>query len=380
MSTSTRTVLGIGIESSCDETSIAIVADGHRSLANIIFSQTEVHARFRGVVPEIASRAHLEKINHIYHEAMQRSGIRPEELDYVAVSVCPGLIGSLMIGAQFAKCLALVHDLPLVLVDHLEAHLYAPCLDEQSDYRPTESYPFLGLLLSGGNSAIYRVDGPGAMTLLGDTMDDACGEAFDKVAALLDLPYPGGPHVEAAAREYEAQPDAPAFVRFPGHQGDPTRGKGGVCHFPKLLRKQAQAGPEAELAFSFSGIKTAVARAHQVDGVPPGRICRDFQRTAFELVERNLRLAVQQTGIPRVVASGGVLANGYLRECLAGLRPELEAAGGWLYWPEQRFLCTDNAGMIAAAGYYLREQPDYCRLPGDAEQLEFLVSSKRALP
>lgn len=374
-------MLGLGIESSCDETSVAIVADGRRSLANVIFSQIEAHAPFRGVVPEIASRAHLEKINHLYEEALARAAINATDLDYVAVTVCPGLIGSLMVGAQFAKCLALVHRLPVVLVDHLEAHLYAPCLDVPENtragndagpgdagYQP--SYPFLGLLLSGGNSAIYRVDGPGRMTLLGDTMDDACGEAFDKIATLLDLPYPGGPHIEAAAREYDAQPETDPFAGFPGHAGDPTLGKAGVCMFPRLLRNL----PADQLAFSFSGIKTAVARASR-NGVAPGRICRDFQHTAFELVERNLRRAVKRTGISRIVASGGVLANSFLRARLAGLRPELEAQGGWLVWPEQKFLCTDNAGMIAAAGYYLRETAGF-----RTDRLDFGVASKRYLP
>ncbi|MCR9143785.1 MAG: tRNA (adenosine(37)-N6)-threonylcarbamoyltransferase complex transferase subunit TsaD [bacterium] len=375
-------VRGLGIESSCDETSVAVVADGRRALANVIFSQIDAHAPFRGVVPEIASRAHLEKINHLYEEALRRAEIGPADLDYVAVTVCPGLIGSLMVGAQFAKCLALVHDLPVILVDHLEAHLYAPCLDEApleksgsdpadratAGYSPV--YPFLGLLLSGGNSAIYRVDGPGRMTLLGDTMDDACGEAFDKIATLLDLPYPGGPHIEAAAREYEARPDTEAFAGFPGHAGDPQLGRNGLCIFPRLLRNLRA----DQLAFSFSGIKTAVARAHR-EGIDPGRICRDFQQTAFELVERNLRRAVQQTGIARVVASGGVLANGFLRERLATLRPELAARGGSLTWPEQKFLCTDNAGMIAAAGYYLRDHPGF-----RADRLDFGVASKRYLP
>ena len=209
------------------------------------------------------------------------------------------------------------------------------------------------------------------MQLLGDTMDDACGEAFDKIATLLELPYPGGPHVEAASRAYDQRPDAPPFAGFPGHAGDPNLGRDGVCLFPRLLRNL----PGDQLAFSFSGIKTAVARAHRGGQIEPGRICRDFQHTVFELVERNLRRAVQITGIDRVVASGGVLANGFLRERLADLRAELEGRGGWLAWPEQKFLCTDNAGMIAAAGYYLRDAAGF-----RASALDFGVSSKRYLP
>ncbi len=341
--------LVLGIESSCDETSVAVVRDGRRSLANVIYSQIDRHAPFRGVVPEIASRAHLEKINDVYAAALDQAGVSPADLDCVAVSVRPGLVGSLMVGAQLAKCLALVHDLPVVPVDHLEAHMYAPCLE----FEPDESleYPFLGLLLSGGNSAIYRVDAPGRLELLGDTRDDACGEAFDKIAALLELPYPGGPFIEKKAGEH---PD----------QGWTEE----ASLFPRLLRNL----PGNELAFSFSGIKTAVARAVR-DGHETARIAYDFQHVVFELVVRNLRRAMKKTRIPRIVASGGVLANDSLRGHLRALEPELVEQGGWIRWPAKKFHCTDNAGMVAALGSVLfAEAPE--RYTG--AQLDFSVSSR----
>lgn len=341
-------MLGLGIESSCDETSVAVVRDGAETLANEVFSQVAEHAPFGGVVPEIASRAHLEKINAVYADALRRAGVTAESLDYVAVSVQPGLIGSLLIGAQFAKCLALVHELPTVLVDHVEAHLYAPCLE---GWIP--EYPFLGLLLSGGNSAIFRVNGPLQLDRIADTLDDACGEAFDKAAAILGLGFPGGPAVEACAAEYA---------------GRLARGEAQAEEslFGKLLRKLT----DDELAFSFSGVKTAVLRAAR-EGRAAGRICYDFQEVVFELIERNLRTAVRRTGIRRVVASGGVLANGALRKRLEAVALEADFQ---LVYPRRKLLCTDNAGMVAALGARLLQTPRAVR------RLDFRVSSKRYLP
>lgn len=341
-------MLGLGIESSCDETSVAIVRNGSEALANEVFSQVAEHAPFGGVVPEIASRAHLEKINAVYADALAQAGVTAESLDYVAVSVQPGLIGSLLIGAQFAKCLALVHNLPTVLVDHVEAHLYAPCLEGW-----VPEYPFLGLLLSGGNSAIFRVAGPLQLDRIADTLDDACGEAFDKAAAILGLGFPGGPAVEACAADYAervARGETPLQESL----------------FGKLLRKLA----DDELAFSFSGVKTAVLRAAR-EGLDPGRICFDFQGVVFELIERNLRTAVRRTGIRRVVASGGVLANGALRKRLEAVALESDFA---LVYPRRKLLCTDNAGMVAALGARLLQTPRTVR------SLDFRVSSKRYLP
>ena len=330
-------MLGLGIETSCDETSVAVVRDGREALANVIYSQISEHAPFRGVVPEIASRAHLEKINHVYADAMERSGVSPRDLDYVAVAARPGLVGSLMIGAQLARSLALVFGMPLVALDHLEAHFHAAALEDASP-----RFPFLGLLLTGGNSAIFRVTGLGEMECLADTRDDALGEAFDKAATILNLPYPGGPWIEKKAAECD----------FPA----------GRSILPRLLRN---IGPD-EMSFSFSGIKTAVLRAAR-QGEEPARICRDFQDSVFELVERMLLRAVRFTGIKRVIASGGVLANGALRYRLRALA---DAHDLDLTYPEKKFLCTDNAGMVAALGYRLH-------LAGFQSPLDFSVNCKR---
>ena len=331
-------MLGIGIETSCDETSAAIVKNGVESLANVVYSQISEHAPYRGVVPEIASRSHLEKINFVCREAFERAEISPQDLDYIAVTHRPGLIGSLMIGAQFARCLSLVFNIPIIAVNHLEAHFYAAALESSS-----MEYPFLGLLLSGGNSVLYRVEGLNVMEVLADTRDDALGEAFDKAAAILDLPYPGGPSIEKKAEEF-----SPEAV----HQS----------LFPRLLKNL----PGDEVGFSFSGIKTAVLRAFR-DGQDTARIAFDFQNTVFELVERMLLRGVRLSGIRRVIASGGVLANGALRHRLR----RIEAENGLsVTFPDSRLLCTDNGGMVAALGYALSSR-------GDKTPLDFSVSSKR---
>ncbi len=349
-------MLGLGIESSCDETSVAVVEEGRKSLANVIFSQIEQHALFEGVVPEIASRAHLEQINYVYAEAIRQAGVRADDLDYLAVTLQPGLIGSLMIGANFAKCLHLVTKAPIIGVDHLEAHFYAPCLEGRE-----LQYPFLGLLLSGGNSALYYVRAAGNMSLIADTMDDACGEAFDKAASIAGLPYPGGPFIEKMAEDYLSRAASMTNGERPLYRERPL--------FGTLLKNL----PAEKMAFSFSGIKTAVARAFK-QGVPVEEICYNFQETIFELIERNLRRALRKTGLKRLVAGGGVLANGALQQRLLqfAAREEIE-----LIYPKQKLHCTDNAGMIAALGYFL-----YPLKGSGAEgcRLNFEVSSKRYLP
>lgn len=331
-------VIGLGIETSCDETSVAVVRNGKEILSNIIYSQIPEHAPFRGVVPEIAGRSHLIRINGIFENALEEAGVSAQSMDYCAVSNRPGLLGSLMMGGLLAKSLNLVHGIPSVPVDHLEAHLHAVSL-EPGDF---PEYPFLGLLLSGGNSAIFRVDGPGDIKKIADTTDDALGEAFDKVASILYLPYPGGPYVEKCAVEYDGQEENSLF--------------------PPLLRNR----PATDLRFSFSGIKTAVLRASRA-GEPAGRICRDFQNTAFELIERILIRSVKKTDIRRVVASGGVLANESLRNRLDDIA---RRKGLTLRYPVSRKLCTDNGAMVAALGYHLYQS-------GLKAELNFDVSSKR---
>lgn len=334
-------MIGLGIETSCDETSAAVIEDGRILRSCVIYSQIQEHMKFGGVVPEIASRSHLVKINGVFEKALEDAGVQAADLAYAAVTSRPGLTGSLMIGGMLAKCLELVHGIPIVTIDHLEAHLYASLVHggaAGSASVESLSYPFLGVLLSGGNSAIFIVHGPGRMEQIADTRDDALGEAFDKSAAILGLGYPGGPLVEKAAEQ--ASP-------------------GGQPIFQRLLRD------EPGLLFSFSGIKTAVIRAKE-KGHPVEAICRDFQDTVFELVERMILRAAEQTGIRRVVASGGVLANGALRRRLDLLRArQLEVS-----YPSSRMMCTDNGAMVASLGYFLFSS-------GVRDLVDFRVSDKR---
>lgn len=332
---------GLGIESSCDETSIAIVRDGRELLSLKIYSQIESHSPYRGVVPEIASRAHLEKINSLLSVSMEEAGIDFSDLDYVAVTSYPGLVGSLMIGAQLARCISLVHGIPIVAVNHLEAHLAVIGLE--IDLPP---FPWLGVLLSGGNSSIYLYQGFGDLQILADTQDDSLGEAFDKVSAVLNLPYPGGPYLEAKANAYEAE-------------------RGEVNPFPKLLKEDG----EDRIRFSYSGLKTAVLYylRENSETPPVEKISYYFQKTAFELVTRNIRKAINKTGIRTVVAAGGVLANGTLRE---SLDREKERSKFNLFYPGKKIYCTDNGAMVACLGYHLWKQKSFVGL-------DFKVSPKR---
>ncbi len=325
-------MLVLGIESSCDETGFSLVEDGGKCLFNFIHSQISDHAPFRGIVPEIASRAHLENINLLYanlkNEYSNTFG-KALDFDYIAVSTQPGLIGSLMIGASFAKCLALVHKKPIIQVNHLEAHLYAPCLE---GWIP--KYPFLGLVLSGGNSAIYQIEAPNQVKTIADTLDDACGEAFDKVASILNLSYPGGPNIEKIAKQYHIE-----------LQNQKREKEGSL--FPPLLKNNKK---NTNIAFSFSGIKTGVLLAHQRN-CNTSKICYDFQETVFELVQRNILKAVQLTGINTILAGGGVLANETLRNTLNDLASKNSLE---IIFPKNKVYCTDNAAMIASLGYFLR--------------------------
>jgi len=329
-------IYGLGIETSCDETSMALVKNGCQIISMNIYSQIKEHSPFRGVVPEIASRSHLLKIQSVFNKVIADSGMNPGRISYAAVTNRPGLVGSLMIGGQFAKLFSLVYNIPLVCVDHVKAHLFAPVLE---GYRP--EYPFLGLMLSGGNSSIYKLDSFHEMEKISDTSDDALGEAFDKAASILSLSYPGGPSIEKKAQECNDS---------------------GESIFTPLLRDR----PRDDMTFSFSGIKTAVLRAHQKKN-HPAVICRDFQNTVFELVERNLKKAAALTGIRRIVASGGVLANQTLRQRL-DLLARTESLE--LIYPEKTILCTDNGGMVAALGYEQFIRNEICLN-------DFSVSSRR---
>ncbi len=335
----------LGIETSCDETACAVVADGREVRSSIVASQIDVHARFGGVVPEIASRAHIEAINTVIDQALRAAGTDPADLDGVAVTHEPGLIGSLLVGVMAAKTLAWAWGLPLIGVNHVCAHALAPALDAE----PIE-YPAAALICSGGHTALYRCDSPTRMELLGSTIDDAAGEAFDKVASIMELGYPGGPVIDRVARD-----------------GDPA-----TVEFPRTLLKGDS------LDFSFSGLKTAVL--YHVNGVPGGRggrgglqakraaaqehagqgiasftdreiadLAASFQAAVVDVLRIKLRRAAKRVGARSLVVGGGVSANSALREAAGGLAEKL---GVPLRLPELRF-CVDNAAMIAALGFHL---------------------------
>ena len=314
-------MLVLGIESSCDETAAAIVADGSTLLASIVDTQIAVHSRYGGVVPELASRRHLETIFPVVHAALQQANIGFDQLDGIAVTRGPGLIGSLLVGFSFTKALAMVTGLPYVGVDHMAGHLLSVFL---SDTKP--EYPYIALVASGGHSSIFQVTDPLTYRLLGRTRDDAAGEAFDKVAKLLDLGYPGGPAISLLAAD-----------------GD----RNGIP-FPRAWLE-----PDS-FDFSFSGIKTAVVnyvneRRRRNEDLDLEKICASFQEAITEvLVEKTIR-AARQLGINQVVIAGGVAANLRLREYLLqrGSQEKLN-----VYIPPPEF-CTDNAAMIALAGYHL---------------------------
>jgi len=307
-------VTGLGLESSCDETSASVVVDGKHVLSNRIYSQVELHCEYSGVVPEIASRAHLEKINTLIDMALSEAGIKFGDLDYVAATNRPGLIGSLLIALQSAKAISFALNIPLIGVNHLEAHLYAPFLEGNEP-----AYPFIGLLISGGNTALYRVNGPGEMVLLGKTVDDAVGEAFDKVSKFIGLGYPGGPLVENLARESRLK----------------------KVFFPKILTD-----PD-DTRFSYSGLKTAVINhIRQNPDQNRADIVYSFQERALELLVRRLFTAARKSGIKKMVVAGGVAANGRLRELIEAGRGKDET----VLIPSP-LMCTDNAAMIAGISY-----------------------------
>ncbi len=317
----------LGIETSCDETCAAVVQDGRRVLSNVVATQVEIHRKYGGVVPEIASRAHLEALVPVIAEALQAAGVGPDGVEAVAVVHRPGLIGSLLLGVTAAKTLAWLHGRPLIGIDHLESHIYAPCLE-----RDGLPFPCVSLIVSGGHTSLYYSEGPAAHALLGATTDDAAGEAFDKVASLLDLPYPGGPSIDRAA-----ETGAPDAVRF-------TR--------PYLAADS--------LDFSFSGLKTAVlyeVRGHGADAknrptrLSPRRIAdvaASFQECVVDvLVAKTLR-AAEVRGVDRIIVGGGVAANRRLRQ---RLQEAAEAVGLEVLLPPMAY-CTDNAAMVAGLAYH----------------------------
>ncbi len=312
--------LTLGIETSCDETAAAVLEDGRRIRSSVIASQDTLHAPYGGIVPELASRRHVEAIWPVVQEALTRAGVSLAEIDGIAATAGPGLIGSLLVGLCFGKALAFARNIPLVGVNHLEGHLYAATLDHEGLF-----FPFTGLVASGGHTNLYLATAPGVYRLLGRTRDDAAGEAFDKVAKLLSLGYPGGPLIEEWARK-----------------GDPN-----AVRFPRPVP------PRGSYDFSFSGLKTAVV--NYVKGVggttlDPGLIadiCAGFQEAVVDVLVRVSLAAAKASTSRRLVLVGGVACNGRLRSKLTERAAE---EGVQVYYPKPS-LCTDNAAMIAAAGY-----------------------------
>lgn len=308
----------LGIETSCDETAAAVVVDAKEVLSSVVSSQVELHARFGGVVPEIASRAHVELLTPVVARALVEAGISDDHVDAVGATVGPGLVGALLVGVSAAKALALVWDVPFVAVNHLEAHMYAAMLEE-----PDIELPIIVLLASGGHTLLVLMEGHGRYRLLGSTIDDAAGEAFDKVARYLGLGYPGGPAIDRIAID-----------------GDPS-----AIAFPRAILDDGY-------DFSFSGVKTAVVnyvRKHPDVSTPD--VAASFQEAVVDVLVQKARRAAQAYGAKGMALAGGVAANSQLRTrlidaCMAdGLHPFLPS----------REMCTDNAAMVAAAAWWRLE-------------------------
>ncbi len=316
----------LAIETSCDDTGAAVVLDGRKILSNVVSSQVSVHQKYGGVVPELASRRHIESIVPIVTEALETAKVTLRDIDGISVTQGPGLVGSLLVGLSFAKSLSFVTGLPFVGVNHIEAHLSAIFLNKNPP-----KFPFIGLVVSGGHTSLFRVDGFGKYKGLGQTRDDAAGEAFDKVAKLLGLGYPGGPIIDELSKS--GNPEA---IRFPR----PSLGKNSVD-------------------FSFSGLKTAVVnyvKAHpEPIGGYPEDLIRDivssFQEAVVDVLVKKTLQAAQQQGLRKVVLSGGVAANQHLRE---KIKEEASQQKVKVYMPSPSF-CTDNAAMVGVVGYeYLK--------------------------
>ncbi|HVZ79103.1 MAG TPA: tRNA (adenosine(37)-N6)-threonylcarbamoyltransferase complex transferase subunit TsaD [Gemmatimonadaceae bacterium] len=326
----------LGIETSCDETSAAVLegAGDTAALRSLVILSQDVHRVFGGVVPEIASRAHLASVQPVVEQALRDANVHARDLDAIAVTNGPGLVGALLVGVSFGKALAFAVDRPLVGVHHMEGHLFATSLEA-----PDAVPPFTALLVSGGHTLLLDVEAWGRYRLLGRTRDDAAGEAFDKVAKLLALPYPGGPHIERLAA---------------------TIGAGDLRFSRPMLRRDQRPGDDDYYDVSFSGLKTAVLNAVKAagDDVPRARIARAFQDALVDtLVEKTAR-AVRAHQRPRVVLGGGVACN---RALVAAMRERLAPDGVTVYAPGAR-LATDNAGMIARAGLFHFERGERAAL------------------
>lgn len=308
-----KDVLTLGIESSCDETSVAVIKNGREILSNIIDTQIPIHEKYGGVVPEIASRNHIEAISRVTKLALKEANVEFKDIDAITPTYGPGLVGALLVGVSYAKALSYAINRPLVGVNHIQGHIAANYLTYK-ELKP----PFLCLLVSGGNTQIVLVKDYTEFEVLGKTRDDAIGEAFDKVARVVGLDYPGGPKVDKLAKNGEAN------IKLP------------KTHF------------ENSLDFSFSGIKTAVINInHNTKDINKADLCASFEKTVTEVLIENVEKAIIQTGMKNLAIAGGVSANSYIRSEILKLQNEDLK----IYMPDLK-LCTDNAAMIGSAGYY----------------------------
>lgn len=308
-----KDILIMGIESSCDETSISVVKNGREVLSNVINSQIKIHELYGGVVPEIASRSHTEVINQIMKQALKEANVTLSDIDGIAVTYGPGLVGALLVGVNYAKGLSYASKIPLIAVNHIEGHIAGNYLT----YKELEP-PFLCLIISGGHTHLVNVKGYREFEILGKTRDDAIGESFDKVARVVGLGYPGGPKVDKLAKEGEPNINLP------------------LSHFDNL-------------DFSFSGIKTAVINLNHKDpNLNKADLCASFEKAVTDMLIINVEKALDLYKEDRIVLAGGVSSNSYIRERFEEFSNKRNIK---CYFPE-KILCTDNAAMIAAAGYY----------------------------
>lgn len=308
-----KDILTLGIESSCDETSVSVVKNGREILSNIIDTQIPIHEKYGGVVPEIASRNHIEAISRVTKKALEEANVKFEDIDAITPTYGPGLVGALLVGLSYAKALSFAINKPLVGVNHIQGHIAANYITY-----PELKPPFLCVMTSGGNTQLIHVKNYTEFEVLGKTRDDAIGEAFDKVARVVGLGYPGGPKVDKLAKD--GNPDA---IELP------------KTHFDNL-------------DFSFSGIKTAVINLHHKNpDINKADLCASFEKTVTGILVENAEKALKQTGLKTVALAGGVSANSYIRNEFLKFKEQ----GINVYMPDLK-LCTDNAAMIASAGYY----------------------------
>ncbi len=306
-------LLVLGIESSCDETSVSVVKNGREVLSNVINSQIDIHTRFGGVVPEIASRNHVEAISETTKQALREANVTFDDIDVIACTYGPGLVGALLVGVAYAKALSYAINKPLVGVNHIEGHIAANYIT----FKELEP-PFLCLIISGGHTHLVHIKDYTEFEILGKTRDDAIGEAFDKVARVVGLGYPGGPKIDNMAKQGVAN------IQLP------------ITHFDNL-------------DFSFSGIKTAVINLnHKTPDINKSDLCASFQNAVTEMLLSNTKKALDKLYIKKLALAGGVSANSYIRNQFLKLEEERNIK---VYYPEMK-LCTDNAAMIASAGYY----------------------------